>query len=77
MKKRNNYIELQCPECGSPLKVWSDETLELHKEKGEWHSYECRNLIRHCNKCHRDWENEWQTENGDVFESPLKRKFWG
>jgi hypothetical protein len=40
-------------------------------------SFVSRILIRHCSNCHCDWENEWQTEFGDVGESPLKRKFWG
>jgi len=71
------YIQFDCPECGAPLEVWSEETVELRKAKWDSFPYECRILIRHCSNCHCDWENEWQTEFGDVGESPLKRKFWG
>lgn len=72
----NRYMEFNCPECGAPLEVWSEETLELHEEKGDCFPYECRALIRHCENCGCDWENEWQTEFGDVGESQLRRKFW-
>lgn len=73
----NKYIQFNCPECGALLEVYSDETVELHKAKGECFPYEVRYLIRHCKNCLCDWENEWATEFGDVVESQLRRKFWG
>lgn len=74
---KDGYIKFDCPECGAPLEVWSDETVELCKAKGDWFPREVRYLIRHCENCHRDWYNEWWTDNGDVGETQLRRKFWG
>lgn len=77
MDASSKYMEFNCPECGNALEVWSDEVLELLPEKYDKYRYERRILIRHCIKCHRDWENEWCTEYGDVGETQLKRKYWG
>ena len=38
---------------------------------------EVKENTKFCDKCGNDWENEWWTENGDVGESQLRRKFWG
>ena len=76
-KREHEYIEFVCPECGAPLEVWTDYL--LYERKGEFDAFDCekRYLIRHCGKCGCDWENEWWTENGDVGESQLRRKYWG
>ena len=71
------YMEFACPECGAPLEVWADYLIKEHPATFDSFGYERRDLIRHCNKCHCDWENEWWTEFGDVGESQLRRKFWG
>ena len=73
----NTYIQFDCPECGAPLQVWSEEVLESKPGSFDSFGYERRALIRHCDRCHRDWENEWETQFGDVGESQLRRKFWG
>ena len=73
----HEYMKFDCPNCGAPLEVWSDEVLESKPQEYEYFGYERRYLIRHCDKCGNDWENEWCTENGDVSESALRRKFWG
>ena len=74
---QKTYIKFNCPECGAPLEVLADYLIEEHPAGFGSFGYELRNIIRHCNKCHCDWENEWCTENGDVGESQLRRKFWG
>ena len=71
------YIGFDCPECGALLEVWSEEVLESRPACGDNFGYERLNLIRHCENCGSDWENEWWTEFGDVGESQLRRKFWG
>ena len=73
----NNYIQFNCPECGAQLEVWADYLIEEIPAKFDSFKYERRELIRHCDNCHRDWVNEWHTEFGDVGESQLRRKFWG
>ena len=73
----HEYMEFNCPECGAKLEVWQDFLVDECPAQFDSFGYERRELIRHCNKCHCDWENEWWTENGDVGESQLKRKFWG
>jgi hypothetical protein len=75
--QRRTYMKFDCHECGSPLEVWADYLIEERPAKFDSFKYERRNLIRHCNKCHCDWENEWWTGFGDVGESQLRRKFWG
>lgn len=70
----HDYMKFNCPECGAALEVYADYLIE--KNNGEF-DFESRNLIRHCKKCGLDWENEWWTENGDVGETDLERKFWG
>lgn len=73
-----NYIEFNCPECGAPLEVWSEETIEgIAKLQSCNYQHEARFLIRHCNNCHCDWENIWCIEEGETSETPLMRKFWG
>ena len=74
---QTEYIKFNCPECGAPLEVMADYLIEERQAKFGDFKYERRDLIRHCNKCHRDWENEWWTEFGDVGETRLRRKFWG
>lgn len=71
------YMQFNCPECGAQLEVWADYLIEERQAKFDNFKYERRELIRHCNKCYCDWENEWWTEWGDVGESQLRRKFWG
>ena len=71
------YMQFNCPECGAKLEVWHDSLEYKNAERFGGFSCEKRHLIRHCNKCGRDWENEWWTEFGDVGESQLRRKFWG
>lgn len=73
----DGYMIFQCPECGAELEVWADYLIEERPADFDSFRYERRELIRHCDKCHCDWENEWCTENGDVSESQLKRKYWG
>ena len=73
----HEYMKFDCPECGEPLEVWADYLIEERQSEFDSFKYERRELIRHCNKCHRDWKNEWCTEFGDVSESQLERKFWG
>lgn len=73
----HDYMIFPCPECGAKLEVWADYLIEERSADFDSFRYERRELIRHCNKCHLDWENEWWTENGDVGESQLKRKYWG
>lgn len=73
----HDYMIFQCPECGAELEVWADYLIEERPADFDSFRYERRELIRHCDKCHCDWENEWCTENGDVSESQLKRKYWG
>lgn len=73
----HEYMEFSCPECGAPLEVWDDFLVEERPAEFDSFGYERRQLIRHCDKCYCDWENEWWTENGDIGESKLKRKFWG
>ena len=77
LKKTHDYMKFDCPECGAPLEVWGDYPIEEIPAKFDSFKYERRELIRHCTNCHLDWENEWWTENGDVGESQLKRKYWG
>lgn len=76
-KPTDRYMKFDCPECGAPLEVLADYLIEERPAEFDSFKYERRNLIRHCYKCHCDWENEWWTEFGDVGESQLKRKFWG
>lgn len=64
-RSRFKYMSLSCPECGEPLEVYYDGPRNGDPEG---------TLIRHCEKCLCDWENEWQ-KNGS--ESELRRKFWG
>lgn len=73
----NRYMEFNCPECGAPLEVLADYLIAKSAARFDCFGYERRELIRHCENCHRDWENEWWTEFGDVGESQLRRKFWG
>lgn len=73
----HDYMKFDCPECGAPLEVWADYLVEERSAEFDGFKYEKRDLIRHCDKCHRDWINEWWTENGNVGESQLQRKFWG
>lgn len=73
----HEYMKFDCPECGAPLEVYADYLVEEIPAEFESFGYERRDLIRHCSKCHCDWVNEWWTENGDVGESQLRRKFWG
>lgn len=73
----HKYMKFDCPECGEPLEVFADYLIEERPAEFDSFKYERRDLIRHCSKCHLDWENEWWTENGDVGESELRRKFWG
>ena len=73
----HEYMEFSCPECGAPLEVFTDYLIEERPAQFDGFKYEKRDLIRHCCKCHSDWVNEWWTENGDVGESQLRRKFWG
>lgn len=73
----HEYMKFDCPECGSPLDIWADYLIEEQPAQFDNFGYERRDLIRHCSKCHCDWANEWWTENGDVGESQLRRKFWG
>lgn len=73
----DKYMKFDCPECGAPLEVWGDAVIAIHRASFDRFHYERRYLIRHCENCHCDWENEWCTENGDVGESELRRKFWG
>ena len=73
----HDYMRFNCPECGAPLEVYTDYLVEERPAEFDGFKYEKRDLIRHCSNCHRDWENEWCTENGDVSESQLKRKYWG
>lgn len=72
----HEYMKFDCPECGAPLEVWADYLIEERPAEFDSFKYERRDLIRHCSKCHLDWQNEWWTENGDVGESELIRKFW-
>ena len=58
------YIELDCPECGCELEVYYDGP----------NKYDDMLLIRHCDKCGCDWESEWLH---NMFETELRRKFWG
>jgi hypothetical protein len=74
---QSKYMKFDCPECGARLEVMSDSIIEQHPARFDLFRYERRQLIRHCRKCLHDWENEWWTENGDVGESQLRRKFWG
>jgi hypothetical protein len=74
---KKTYVKFNCPECGTPLEVYADYLIEKLPAKFDAFGYERRELIRHCHKCGCDWENEWWTENGDVGESQLRRKFWG
>lgn len=76
-KPTDKYMKFDCPECGAPLEVWGDYPIEERPAEFDSFKYERRDLIRHCENCGNDWENEWWTENGDVGESELKRKFWG
>lgn len=71
------YIKFDCPECGAPLEVWADYLVAKSAARYDSFGYEKRELIRHCNNCHCDWVNEWETQFGDVGESQLRRKFWG
>lgn len=52
-----------CPECGSPLAIWYN----MADKDGH------RNLIRHCETCGRDYENEWEMG----VETELRPKMWG
>jgi hypothetical protein len=72
-----SYMEFDCPECGAPLEVWADYLVAKSDARFDCFGYERRERIRHCNKCHCDWMNEWETEFGDVGETQLRRKFWG
>ena len=73
----NNYIQFNCPQCGAPLEVWTDYLVAKSSAGFDCFGYERRELIRHCENCGSDWENEWWTEFGDVGEPQLRRKFWG
>jgi predicted RNA-binding Zn-ribbon protein involved in translation (DUF1610 family) len=75
--KNTRYMQFNCPECGNQLDIWHDSLEEEIPAKFDSFSYEKRHLIRHCENCGCDWENEWWTEFGDVGESQLRRKFWG
>ena len=76
-QEKRTYMRFNCPECGAPLEVWADSLEKEIPAKFDCFKYEERYLIRHCNKCGRDWENEWSTQWGDVCETQLRRKFWG
>lgn len=76
-KLSHEYMKFDCPECGAPLKVYYEECTEFRPRFLDSFEYERCSLIRHCENCGCDWENEWWTENGDVGESELRRKFWG
>jgi predicted RNA-binding Zn-ribbon protein involved in translation (DUF1610 family) len=76
-KEKRSYMRFNCPECGAPLEVWADSIVKEIPAEFDGFKYEERYLIRHCNKCGRDWENEWETQWGDVCETQLRRKFWG
>lgn len=73
----HTYSKFNCPKCGEPLIVLQDILVNKCPASIDQFGYECRHLIRHCDICGSDWENEWCTENGDVGESELRRKFWG
>ena len=76
-KKTHEYMQFNCPECGTHLEVWADYLVEERPAEFDSFKYEKRDIIRHCTNCHLDWENEWWTEYGDVGETALRRKFWG
>lgn len=71
------YIQFNCPECGMPLEIWHNSIIDEKPANFDSFRYERHYLIRHCEYCGSDWENEWWTEFGDVGESQLRRKFWG
>lgn len=73
----SKYMIFNCPECGAKLEVYADYLIAKSAERYNCFGYEQHELIRHCNNCHRDWVNEWETEFGNVGESQLRRKFWG
>lgn len=73
----SKYMNFTCPECGAPLEVWADYVIDNIAGYENGYKYERHYLIRHCSNCHCDWENEWETDFGDVGESQLRRKFWG
>jgi hypothetical protein len=75
--EKRSYMKFDCPECGAPLEVWADYLVAKSAARFGYFGYERRELIRHCSKCHCDWENEWETQFGDVVETKLRRKFWG
>ena len=56
-------IEYKCPECGELLSIWYN----IEDKTGH------RNLIRHCDGCGRDYENEWKMGQ----ETELRPKMWG
>ena len=58
------YVNLNCPECGTLLDVYYDGP----------NKHDDMSLIRHCHECDCDWESEL-LDSGD--ESHLRIKFWG
>lgn len=75
----NEYVKLNCPECGEPLEMYYEGPIEEFPGK-PWDFVlgDCRYLIRHCSKCRLDWESQWiHMEGFDAIETQLDRKFWG
>ena len=74
----HKYMKFNCPECCAPLEVYYEGPIEEYPGK-PWDFVwgDCRDLIRHCNNCGCDWENQWIAIDEDICESELRRKFWG
>jgi ribosomal protein S27E len=71
MQSNSRYIQFKCPECSNPLIIYSEFV-----GYENYHSSH-KILIRHCNSCGCDWENDYWEEFGDTTETKLRRKFWG
>ena len=71
---KSRYMKFNCPECGELLEVYYEGPIEERRQEPWDIIFGYRVLIRHCDNCGCDWENEWF---GDELESELKRKFWG
>ena len=76
-RRKERYMQWQCPECGENLEIWYEHTVKSLPKAGGDFPHEQVDLIYHCGKCGSDWDSTWDTQWGDVTQSHLKRHYWG
>ena len=76
-RRKERYMQWRCPECEEILEIWYEKITEYPIE--DMRGYPCKTaeLIYHCKNCGCDWDSIWETQWGDVSQTPLTRHYWG